>query len=213
MGVNVTSPTSIVEISAIPPAPSSLPECLEAAVSQRRELNVARCSVDIAQEGCRIAKADFFPKILAEGDYFNFEQATPRSNLNLGLGFIKLEWGLFEGGRRIGELKVADAKTRTAMALAQSIADTISFQTVEAYHLTLTALKGIDLAKPAAIQARENYRLVKARAAQGDATASEITYAQTALTRAEQDELNSIYDYLTARAKLDYAIGKPAMTQ
>ena len=155
-----------------------------------------------------MAKADFLPKIVAEGDYLNFEQTTPRANLGLGLGFIKLEWGLFEGGRRVGELRVADSKTRSAMALAQTITDTISFQTVEAWHQMATALKAIDLAKPAVTQARENYRLVKARAAQGDATATELTDAETALTRAEQDHLNSIYDYLTARARLDYAMGQ-----
>jgi outer membrane protein len=208
MGVDVSSPTSVAEVDVMPASANSLPECLQLAVSQRRELNVARSGVQVAQEGQRVAKADFLPKIIAEGDYLNFEQTTPRANVGLGLGFIKLEWGLFEGGRRIGELKVADSKTRAAMALAQTIADTISFQTVESWHQMSTALKAIDLAKPAVTQARENYRLVKARAAQGDATATELTDAETALTRAEQDYLNSIYDYLTARAKLDYAMGQ-----
>jgi outer membrane protein len=208
MGMNVTSATAIAEIGEIPPLPNSLSECLQAAATQRRELDVARTSVQVAHEGTRVAKADFLPKIVAEGDYFNFEQATPRANLGLGLGFIKLEWGLFEGGRRVGELRVADSKTRAAMALADSIADTISFETVEAYRQSITAFRGIDLAKPAVAQARENYRLVKARAAQGDATPTEITDAETALTRAEQDYLNSTYEYLTARARLDYVMGQ-----
>lgn len=208
MGMNVTSATAIAEIGEIPPLPNSLSECLQAAATQRRELDVARTSVQVAHEGTRVAKADFLPKIVAEGDYFNFEQATPRANLGLGLGFIKLEWGLFEGGRRVGELRVADSKTRAAMALADSIADTISFETVEAYRQSITAFRGIDLAKPAVTQARENYRLVKARAAQGDATPTEITDAETALTRAEQDYLNSTYEYLTARARLDYVMGQ-----
>jgi len=208
MGVDVSSPTSVAEVSLMPPSPDSLSECLQLAAAQRRELNVARCGVQVAQQGQRVAKADFLPKILAEADYLNFEQTTPRANVGLGLGFIKLEWGLFEGGRRVGELKVADSKTRAALALAQSIADTISFQTVEAFHQMVTALKAIELAKPAVTQAQENYRLVKARAAQGDATATELTDAETALTRAEQDHLNSIYDYLTARARLDYAMGQ-----
>ena len=71
-----------------------------------------------------------------------------------------------------------------------------------------TSYRAIDLAKPAVTQARENYRLVKARAAQGDATATELTDAETALTRAEQDYLNSTYEYLTARARLDYVMGQ-----
>jgi outer membrane protein len=208
MGVNVTSPTSVVELSELPPPPSALSECLQAAATQRRELDVARAGMQVAHEGTRVAKADFLPKILAEGDYCNFEQASPRANLGLGLGFIKLEWGLFEGGRRVGELRVADSKTRAAAALADSIADTISFETFEAYRQMITAFRGIDLAKPAVTQAKENYRLVKARAAQGDATAAEITDAETALTRAEQDYLNSTYEYLTAGARLDYAIGQ-----
>jgi outer membrane protein len=213
MGVDVSSPTSVAEVGVLPPPPNSLAECLQLAVAQRRELNVARCGVQVAQEGQRVAKADFLPKIIAEGDYLNFEQTTPRANLGLGLGFIKLEWGLFEGGRRIGELKVADSKTRAAMALAQTIADTISLQTVEAWHQMSTSFKAIDFAKPAVTQSQENYRLVKARAAQGDATATELTDAETALTRAEQDYLNSIYDYLTARAKLDYAMGNSTVGQ
>jgi outer membrane protein len=208
MGVDVSSPTAVAEVDVLPPPPNSLPECLQQAAAQRRELNVARCGVQVAQEGQRVAKADFLPKIIAEGDYANIEQTTPRANIGLGLGFIKLEWGLFEGGRRIGELHVADSKTRAAVALAQTIADTISFQTVEAYHQMVTALKGIDLAKPAVTQAQENYRLVKARATQGDATATELTDAETAFTRAQQDHLNSIYDYLTARARLDFAMGQ-----
>jgi outer membrane protein len=208
MGVNVSCPTAVVEIGEIPPPSNSLGDCLQLAATQRRELDVARTSVQVAQEGSRVAKADFLPKILAEGDYFNFAQATPRADLGLGLGFIKLEWGLFEGGRRIGELRVADSKTRAAMALADSIADTISFETVQAYEQATTSFRAIDLAKPAVTQARENYRLVKARAGQGDATATELTDAETALTRAEQDYLNSTYDYLTARARLDYVIGQ-----
>ena len=88
-----------------------------------------------------------------------------------------------------------------------------AFRLSKSYHQMVTALKGIDLAKPAVTQAQENYRLVKARAGQGDATATELTDAETALTRAQQDQLNSIYDYLTARARLDYAMGNSNVGQ
>ena len=104
-------------------------------------------------------------------------------------------------------MRVADSKTRAAMALANSIADTISFQINESYQQLIAARKGIDRAIPAVEQARENYRLVRARAVQGDATSADMTDAQTALTRAEQDRMNSIYDHLSSPAKLEYAMG------
>src|SRR4051812_39199048 len=82
-----------------------------------------------------------------------------------------------------------------------------AFQVNENYRRLVTARLGIDRARPAVEQARENYRLVRARAVEGDATPSEITDAQTALTRAEQNHLNSIYDYLSAIARLEYVMG------
>jgi outer membrane protein TolC len=93
------------------------------------------------------------------------------------------------------------------MAQAESIADTIAFQVNENYRKMVTARLGIDRARPAVEQARENYRLVRARAIEGDATPSEITDAETALTRAEQNYLNSVYDYLSAIARLEFVMG------
>ena len=70
-----------------------------------------------------------------------------------------------------------------------------------------TARLAIDRSRPAVTQAEENYRLVRARARQGDATSAEITDAESTLTRAQQAYLNSIHDYLIALARLEYAMG------
>jgi outer membrane protein len=161
----------------------------------------------VADESQRVARADFAPRIVAEGSLLDFQQAAPRGHADLALGFIKLEWGLFEGGKRVAELRVSDSKIRAAVAQAQSIADNIAFQVTESYRHVITARRGIDRARPAVAQAEENHRLVRARAKVGDATSAEITDAESTLTRAQQDFLNSIHDYLIALARLDYAMG------
>jgi outer membrane protein TolC len=207
IGLNVNAPTGVVETSDTPPFTQSLAECLQTAVVQRREFEVARASVQVAEEGRGVARADFAPRVVAEGSLFDFQQSAPRGHADLALGFIKLEWGLFEGGKRVAELRVADSKIRSAMAQAESIADTIAFQVTEAYRHLITARRGIDRSRPAVSQAEENYRLVRARAKQGDATSAEITDAESTLTRAQQDYLNSIHDYLIALARLEYAMG------
>src|SRR5207248_10255780 len=109
---------------------------------------------------------------------------------------VKVEWGLLEGGKRVAEIRVSDSRARAAMAQAVSIADTIACQVTEAYRHLITARRGIDRSRPAVTQATENHRLVRARAKLGDATPSEITDAESTLTRAQQDHLNSIHDYL-----------------
>jgi outer membrane protein TolC len=207
IGLNVNVPTEVVETSDTPPFTRSLAECLQTAVGLRREFQVARQSIQVADEGRRVAKADFAPRIVAEGYVNDFQQAAPRGHADLAVGFIKLEWGLFEGGKRVAELRMADSKVRAAMAQAESIADTIAFQVTEAYRNLVTARRGIDHSRTAVTQAQENYRLVRARAKVGDATSAEITDAQSALTRAQQDYLNSIHDYLIALARLEYAMG------
>jgi outer membrane protein TolC len=207
IGLNVNAPTCVAETSDTPPFPLSLCQCLEIAVSRRREFRVARAGVQAAQEGGRVARADFAPRIVGEGSLFDFQQSSPRGHADFAAGFVKLEWGLFEGGRRVGELRLADSKVRAAVAQTESVADTIAFQVNEAYQRLVAARLGIDRARPAVDQARENYRLVRARNVQGDATPSEVTDAETSLTRAQQDYLNSIYDYLTAVARLEYAMG------
>jgi outer membrane protein len=207
IGLNVNAPTGVVETSDVPSFTQSLPECLQTAVGLRREFQVARQSIQVADEGRQVARADFAPRIVAEGSLIDFQQSAPRGFADLAVGSIKLEWGLFEGGRRVAEMRASDSKIRAAMAQAETIADTIAFQVTEAYRNMVTARLAIDRSRPAVVQAEENYRLVRARAKVGDATSSEITDAQSTLTRAQQAYYNSIHDYLIALARLEYAMG------
>jgi outer membrane protein len=206
IGLNVSAATGVVDTADVPPFTLGLADCLQTAVG-RREFQVARQSVQVAQEGSRVARADFAPRIVAEGDLLDYQQATPRGHFDTAVGFIRLEWGLFEGGKRVAELRVADSKIREAVAAADSIADTIAFQVNQAYRQLVAARKGIDRSRPAVDQTRETYRLVRARARLGDAIPAELTEAEAGLTRAEQDYANSVYDYLTALERLQYAMG------
>src|SRR5205823_9065876 len=156
VGLNVNAPTGVQESSDIPPFTQSLAECLQTAVGLRREFQVARQSISLADEGRRVAKADFAPRIVADGSLVDFQQSAPRGHADLAVGFIKLEWGLFEGGKRVAELRVSDSKIRAAIAQAESIADTIAFQVTESYRHLMTARRGIDLSLPAVAQAEEN---------------------------------------------------------
>src|SRR5262245_10820222 len=198
IGLKPDESIAVVEPIELPEFAHSLPDCLQLAVSERREFAVAQRTIQIAQEGTRVAKADFAPRIVGGGELLDLQQSSPRGHADVAVGFIRLEWNFFEGGKKVAERRIANSKVREAMAQAETIADTIAFQVNEGYRRLITARRGIDRAKPAVEQANESYRLVRARATSGDATSSEITDAETALTRAEQHFLNSNYDYLTA---------------
>src|SRR5437660_508939 len=58
IGLNVNAPVAVQESSGIPPFTQSLAECLQTAVGLRREFQVARQSIQVADEGQRVARAD-----------------------------------------------------------------------------------------------------------------------------------------------------------
>ena len=168
---------------------------------------MARRTVEIAAEGTKLARAQFAPIVTAQGNFFNLQQASPTIFADQVSGLIGLEWKFFEGGRKVASLRIADSKLRESMAQAETIADGIAFQVSEAYRRLITSRLGIDDSRPAVDQARENYRLVRARALEGNATPAEITDALASATRSEQNYYNSLYSYLTAYARLEYAMG------
>ena len=138
---------------------------------------------------------------------FHFRQQNLNDNLDFRLGFIRLEWALFEGGRRIAAAHVAESQVRQAMAQAESIVDNIAFQVNEAYRNAVTSWVGIEDARPAVDQASENYRLVQLRLREGAAIPRRLPDAQASLTRSEQNYLNARYNYLIAMDRLEYAMG------
>ena len=207
IGLKCNQPIRVLDPKEVAPMAVKLEDCLETAVKERREFGVVRSTVEIAVQGTRVARAEFAPKVIADGTLFDFQQQHNNGEADFRLGFIRLEWMLFEGGRRIAATRVAQAQVCAAMAHAESIADQIAFQVNEAYRGAVTAWVGISDARPAVDQARENYRLVQLRLREGAATPTEIADAQASLTRAEQNLLNARYNYLIAMDRLRYAMG------
>ena len=211
-GLKCSEPIRVLEPPELPPFGLSLGECLQAATRERREFRVAQRTVQIAHEGTRVAKAEFAPKIVADGSLLNLQQASPTGFADLALGYIRLEWNIFEGGRRIAETRVADSRVREAMAQAESIADNIAFQVNESYRRLSTARLGIEDARPAVEQAGENYPGSSgSEPARGAPRRRRSLDAQALLTRAQQNLLAERLvapPLSTAIARLEYAMGK-----
>ncbi|MBI3408598.1 MAG: TolC family protein, partial [Planctomycetes bacterium] len=67
IGINVSTPTTVVDRTDEPAFSTSLGECLAQAVDNRREFQVAQRSIEVAQEGVRVARAHFLPRVFAQG--------------------------------------------------------------------------------------------------------------------------------------------------
>ncbi len=208
MGRSAGLPLQLVDWSSEPGFGLSLGQCLEIAAGQRPEIGAARESVAVAQFGRQVTAADYLPRIYTLSSVGDVEGQNVQPGLQAGTG-IHIDWTLFAGGRRKGELHAADAEIREAIANAESVVDNVTLEVTLAYRSVTTAQKRIGYLRPAITEAREFLRLVRNRYRNGNATPTDIVDAETALTGAQQRLSSATYEYLAALAQLDYALGNP----
>jgi outer membrane protein len=206
LGRDASLPLELKEESARPVFRKTLVECLEQAVVERPELGVARDRVAEAQFGRQAAQGEFMPRLSWRASLGHASGADVRTGWQEGTA-IHLDVPLYRGGGRAGELRSAEADIRQAAAEAQSILDGISLDVTLAYRAVESARARVALARPAVRQSRETLRIVRNRYRNGTATPTDVIDAETAQIRAEQRAASSSIDYLSALARLAYAMG------
>lgn len=206
MGRQVNAPTEIVDLPGEPEFHLSLADSLQLAVGNRREIDITRKWVDSAQQGLRAARAEFMPRVFTQGAFDQVDGRGIQTGATEQAG-IYVEVGLFEGGRRLGQNRTANAAVQAAIAQAQLVCDQIAFEVNQAFWAIDDARQRIVLARTATAQAEENLRLVLNKYKAGAATPTDVVDAETTLTRAQQSYYQALYDYQTALARLAYATG------
>jgi outer membrane protein TolC len=208
IGINVSAPTQLVDVVDERQFQRSLGECLQVAADNREEIRVVLKTVQSAQLGKDVAAADFFPRVFLGG---TGAHQGPKQTVeqDLVVGGLNVEMSLFEGGRRKGRLHSAQAEIREAIAQGKEICDRIAYEVNIAWYGIEDARQRIVLSRTAATQATENLRVVRGQFARGDATPTDVVDAELADTRAQQNLAVARYDYLTALARLAYAVGTP----
>ncbi len=214
LGINVNSPTRVVDNTTIVPFSLSLRDCLELAVEHRPEFEVVQNAIRVEEEGIRTARAGHLPRIYVAGnyawnddDYQKFAGSTGGlhdDNISAEIG-IQIE--LFGGGRTTAEVRKAKKKLAKANEKAKEMCDGISLQVKSAFLDVHEARERIKVTKEAVAQAKENLRLMNNKYRESVVTSIDIVDAETLLTRSKQNYYTALYDYIVALARLENAIG------
>ena len=209
MGVHVSSHMEIADVTARPAFSRSLETCLRQAVEFRKEFRSVLKAISSSQWGLAASKARFLPRIIAGGTGARHGGQTSRDTYLLS-GGIKIELPLFEGMKRYGDLEKRKAEVQETMARAEEVADGIAFEVIVAYAGIQEAKESISYSQTAVARGKENLKVLRQLFDQGDATATDVIDAEWALLRAEETYYRSLYQYRTALAQLDYAVGVSA---
>ena len=182
------------------------------AVSQRPEVSSLSSGVEAAEQGLKAARGEYLPEIALEGRYEymkgDFRDLEGGDHWTVGIGAQVPLWnwkktaaGVRKARSRLEQAKIQLKKTK----------DHIRLQVRKAFLDLGKAQKNITAAETALETGREAYRLARASYQAGAGTNTDVLDARTALSRAEANHAQALFEYNVALAALRRAVGTKIM--
>ena len=193
---------------------TSLARLTEHALSHRPEVTAGQLAVKKAQRELKLAKASYLPRIDFNATYEKRGITPDVSDYPFGdhdMAQIMLNatWELWAWGQTRDQVGAAAKTLLAAKAALRDVKDEIRIQVTEAWLRFKEAKENVKVAKTALDQAEENFRLNTQRYKEQLATSTDVLDAEALLSRARTSYFNAIAQELIAKARLDYATGKP----
>ncbi len=177
----------------------------------RPEVLGAEAALAAAHRGVYLARRSYLPSLNLNAQFTYTPNAagfSPQTTANQVSVSVSLP--LWDGGISQAEVEQAKANVDTAQTTLRQTIDQIDLDVRNAYLNLLQARDRVTVSNQALSQAKESYRLAMVRYTSGVSTQVEVSSSQAALTQAEQNQVNALYDYNSARSQLDGAVGRYA---
>ena len=188
----------------------NLPDGIQEALTRRTELTALRKDVELQELNIVNAKSGYKPTISAFAGYnwvnseFSTDPGDEFNGWNVG---GQLSWDLFDGALTHGKVKQARAQYDKSKVTLEDQQRQIELQVRTAYSDFIQARETLESQEKVQEEAEEALREANARADAGTGTQLDVLDAQTSLTQARTTQIQAQHDYVTARAKLERAIG------
>jgi len=187
-----------------PQEPAPLAQLLQTALTLRPDRQQTQAGTLAAKYGTQAAKIALAPRPVVTGDFSQPLLSGDRHSMTIAGG---LAYNLFDGGAARADYRAAKSAQETAELQAQQLVNDIRTDVQTAYldlqnardRLAASALS-VQAARRNADAQTERYRL-------GLAIPLDLLNAQVDLATAQSNEAQARYDYLTALAQLDFAVG------
>ncbi len=206
MGVPFIDPYSVQERLHYTPTDITFEEAVEIARDSRPDLKLAETKVETAKQTLKLVKKSYFPTISLEGQY---QRGGKSWNSNYGYNFGGyLNFPTVNGMLIKNEIKEARYLYDKELANAQITQNQIYLEIQNAYLTLIEKKNQIPVAILQVKQAKENYELSYGRYRVGEANPIELKEAQTTYQSAQLNYYGALYQYNSAKAALEKAIGK-----
>ena len=203
----VTNEPPLKELaSQKPEMPDSLETLLQTAEQNRPGLKQFQFLIQAAEASVTQAKGDYWPTIDAVGDYNTFETDLPSLSDQWQVT-ARLNWEFFSGFETEGKVAEASAQLREVQAGLRDFELEVTRDVTDSYLRADENREGVDIADQTVELAEENLRLAEGRYKAGIGDLLEFNDAQLLYTENQSNLVITYYNYLTALARIDRAVG------
>jgi outer membrane protein TolC len=183
-------------------APAAVPareECIRIAQDRSPEIQAAKQSVEKAKAGLAAAKDEYIPDVTALARY-SYQSGIPFLVHNFGTFGVSFTYDLFDGGKRVAEIKDSRTLLSEAELNLARIEDQVTVQVEKAYDKVEQLQDLVGVADQVVKTRAEASRVTERRFEQTSALAS-------ARSEAHAKEISSQASYLEATLGLSLAQG------
>ena len=205
MGQN--EPLKVTLLAQLEHRPVSLSDevVMQEAYSHRPELESIKAQQRASSEQVSALKKQFLPSVSGTAQYNWTGREYP---LQEGwMWGVTLTMPLFDSILTTSQLGEAQAILRNLQAQEENLRQQVTLEVRQGLLSLRRAEESIRVNEQTVIQARENLDLAEGRYAAGVGNIIEVTDSQLAFTLAQANNIKALYDYKTAFAELEKAVG------
>ena len=208
LGTATDAPIKLADQLLHAPVETTLEEAIEIAYANRPDLYMAELNIRMQRENVRALQSTYLPEVdlaLSAGtdrarDGDDEWSGTQRAAL-------ELNWPIFDGFGREGELIAAKAKLRQREIELKSVEEDVFLDVQQALLNLKNAEEYVESQRLNLQHAEEGLRLAMTGYREGVNTEVEVVDARSSLTEARGNHYRALFDHCMARLSLEQATG------
>jgi outer membrane protein TolC len=185
----------------------TLPTCIDYAMLHRLDLQQSALQVKAAEAALNGAKADWTPSVSGSLSNSWADGNWPGDKNSKWAVGVNVNMTVFDSGVTKSNVAAAKANLMSAKESYRQDTDNVHLDVRNCYYNLREAEKRISTTQVAVAKAEEDYHIAQVRYEAGVGTNTDVLDAQVALREARNNFNTALYDYNTAKATLQTAMG------
>jgi len=191
----------------------TLDQALTELLAHNSTLRKLYFQTQMTKTSVELAKAEFYPSLVAFGNYQYQAQANDFKFsdyywVKTSMVGLQLQVPLFHGLSRMAKVQQAELSHRQVVEQQNAVSEAVKTQLHSVLYQMAQAQKRIEVQKKSIEQAELGYKIAQTRYKNGLGTQLEINDAEVALTQTRFNYAKAVYDFLVATVDYEQLVGK-----